>query len=224
MNDVRVRDLERKWRRTGSPADEADWLRARVRADQLPQGKVELGARLGHPPCVLLCPDVRIEQGLEAWVRSLEVWRPPSGEWNGWANETFERAARASARLSFRHSSFASAPRESLARRALEALDRWILDREEHCRDEVMELAFELDAQAAGFSWHVIRRRVRKTRDALWACTAACMTAGSPAPANGTATRCVTLSARVTSGKRVREAIRAELVPWLFDRDPLRSG
>lgn len=48
MDDA-LRELERRWRSTGAPADEQAWLRARVRAGKLDPWRLELAARCGHP-------------------------------------------------------------------------------------------------------------------------------------------------------------------------------
>ncbi len=53
MVDVRIRRLERRWQETGDPRDEADWIRARLRADDFQRADgaqaVLLAAALGDP-------------------------------------------------------------------------------------------------------------------------------------------------------------------------------
>jgi hypothetical protein len=56
MADDRLRELERTFRRTGAVADEAVWLRARVQAGELTEGRLRLLAHLGHPAAVGLAP------------------------------------------------------------------------------------------------------------------------------------------------------------------------
>ena len=49
MTDATLRELERRFRASGSVEDSAAaWLRARVQAGELDQGKVELAGRLGY--------------------------------------------------------------------------------------------------------------------------------------------------------------------------------
>lgn len=50
MSDDALRRLEREWRATGSPALEAEWLQARVRASQLRADHLELAAAWGYGP------------------------------------------------------------------------------------------------------------------------------------------------------------------------------
>ena len=48
MSDQKLRDLERRWRETGSVEDEAAYLRERVRVGDLTQERLELAAYCGH--------------------------------------------------------------------------------------------------------------------------------------------------------------------------------
>lgn len=48
MTDSNLRELERRFRASGSVEEEAAWLRARVQAGELESGKLELAAFLGH--------------------------------------------------------------------------------------------------------------------------------------------------------------------------------
>ncbi len=55
MSDERLRELERRFRVSGSVENEAAWLRARMQAGELEQSKLELAAHLGYQAaiCVL---------------------------------------------------------------------------------------------------------------------------------------------------------------------------
>ena len=44
MSDARLRELERRWRESGSTEDEAAYLRERVRVGDLTQERLELAA------------------------------------------------------------------------------------------------------------------------------------------------------------------------------------
>lgn len=48
MSDRELRDLERRWRTTGDPGDEAALLRERVRLGDLTWDRLELAATVGH--------------------------------------------------------------------------------------------------------------------------------------------------------------------------------
>ena len=48
MSDSKLRELERRWRETGSVDDEAAYLRERVRVGDLTQERLELAAYCGH--------------------------------------------------------------------------------------------------------------------------------------------------------------------------------
>ena len=48
MSDQKLRELERRWRETGSVEDEAAYLRERVRVGDLTQERLELAAYCGH--------------------------------------------------------------------------------------------------------------------------------------------------------------------------------
>ena len=53
MADDQLRNLARRYRETGDPADEAAWLRERVRSGELASDRLELAAYLGHQPAHL---------------------------------------------------------------------------------------------------------------------------------------------------------------------------
>jgi hypothetical protein len=48
MSDERLRELERRWKGTGSVEEEAAWLRERVRVGEVPVARVRIAASLGH--------------------------------------------------------------------------------------------------------------------------------------------------------------------------------
>lgn len=78
MSDDEVRELERRWRASGSDADEAAWLVARLRAGTLEPAQVELLARLGDRAAVLAtgvpaAPRPTTVNGLETWLREALV-------------------------------------------------------------------------------------------------------------------------------------------------------
>lgn len=50
MADARLRELERRWRASGSPDDETAWLRGCLHARTLPRERLALAAAWGHGP------------------------------------------------------------------------------------------------------------------------------------------------------------------------------
>jgi hypothetical protein len=105
MSDTKLRELERRWKETGAPADEAALIAERVRAGELARSRVELAGflRPSDPPGLLVTPfdprnlqlhlrrlaDLALPCGREAWARlglavvrrALPVWlrRVPEG-------------------------------------------------------------------------------------------------------------------------------------------------
>jgi len=76
MSDERLRELERRWKETGSPEDEAAYLLERVRAGDLSQERLELAAYCGHQAATraLGSSAPRTYQKLELWIRGLARW------------------------------------------------------------------------------------------------------------------------------------------------------
>jgi hypothetical protein len=61
MSDQRLRDLERRWRETGTVEDEAAYLLERVRAGDLSRERLEIAAYLGHEGAAMALAPTRIE-------------------------------------------------------------------------------------------------------------------------------------------------------------------
>lgn len=64
MADHELRELERRWRASGDPGDEAAWLLARLRSGSLPLERIEIAALLGHEPAVRVLAE--LDPGSEA--------------------------------------------------------------------------------------------------------------------------------------------------------------
>ena len=73
MNDGKLAELERRWRETKSPADEAAWLRERVQSGQLSEERLELAASVGHQGAERACGIVSASAApkLEEMARTL---------------------------------------------------------------------------------------------------------------------------------------------------------
>lgn len=118
MTDSHLRELERRFRQTGSASDEAVWLRARVQAGDLSEDRLRLAAYVGSEGATqALLGDPTIQPSdLVDWVRGLEVFG-------------MEPLARASVALA-EHVLSAWArryPGDDRPARAIEATREWIL-------------------------------------------------------------------------------------------------
>lgn len=65
MTDARVREAERRWRRSGSTEDAAAWLRERVKAGGLEQSHVRWAASCGLEAAIAALDPVAAPPGLE---------------------------------------------------------------------------------------------------------------------------------------------------------------
>lgn len=75
MSDFRLRDLERRWRSTGSIEDEAEYLRECVRTGHLAQEMLELAAYCGHAASLRLCGGAPPDSWSD-WAGGLVKWGP----------------------------------------------------------------------------------------------------------------------------------------------------
>lgn len=83
-----LREVERRFRETGGIEDETAWLRARLRADDLPEARLRFAARLGHPAARQLCDDLVIggnTLGLfSGWFGGRSPARPTPERFDSW--------------------------------------------------------------------------------------------------------------------------------------------
>lgn len=85
MSDDRLRLIERRWRETGSPQDEAAHITERIRVGALLRSRVRAAAILGHPAALLVAGHPKRRKnsfiqalkvhgvGAQGWVRALVV-------------------------------------------------------------------------------------------------------------------------------------------------------
>lgn len=73
MTDLRLRELERRWRESGAPHDEAALLRERVRTGDLPEARLRAAALLGYAPARLAGADAQVagRERVEALIDAL---------------------------------------------------------------------------------------------------------------------------------------------------------
>lgn len=248
MPDDDLRLLERAWRTSGSDADEAALLRARIRAGLLTVEALERAEALGHAPASLVLEEraeVRQQKGRKArrpgkrktrrslrgpseqdhhggvfWIMSLESW----------GREACVRAAVAVARLALPR-----LPGQSLearlALRAIEAAEAWIVDPTKAAERSAGEQAERLTtATSAGAAAACARLaaaaagRLVADRgpgvDFMGGDLDAARRAGAGEAALDAASSA--LRAGFDPGQ-IRDAIRADLVPWLLGGvDPVK--
>ena len=71
MSDANLRELERRFRASGTVEDEAAWLLERARAAELEQSRVEMAAYLGHPAALLGLGRAQDGRPVEDWLDDL---------------------------------------------------------------------------------------------------------------------------------------------------------
>ena len=78
VSDADLRELERRFRESGSVEDEAAWLSARVKAGELDEDKLHLAAHLGYEAAIGdVGPPTLLETDAEvfvAWADGLSRW------------------------------------------------------------------------------------------------------------------------------------------------------
>lgn len=203
MSDQKLRDLERRFRETGSLGDEAAYLQERVRAGILPRVRVELAAYCGHEPAkramaIDLPSDRKRLAGTLATLGS-QVSRPIVA----CIAITAARAAAECAQL--------SAP-EPLA--ALTAAERWLLS-------PTPELAQEADALSRiAIHSGALRQLANSTNKVLNRADGAASNTGIVAGARSlrevtAASQSCLTSALMSAPDAVLERLRAVVVPML---------
>jgi hypothetical protein len=95
MTDARLRDMERRWRESGSATGEAGYLTERTRAALLRPDMLALAAFLGHAAARLALPDdAPPEMGVvEPWNRWLLEWSERLRRLPAWDTALYARAA-----------------------------------------------------------------------------------------------------------------------------------
>jgi hypothetical protein len=249
MSDGDLRLLERAWRESGSEADEAAFLCARVRSGLLARESLERAETLGHAAASLALYALVVVPQRKAGKRGDRGKRkdrrrsgPPSDQdhhggvfWviglEAWGREACVRAAVAPARLAL---PVIEAPHEAaLARRAIEAAEAWIV---------------EPTADQERLAEHEASRVTGGASPAGAAAACACLAAqaagelvaergpgvaflgGDIEAARGCGAGEAALDAASTAlragfePEQVRGALRAELAPWLLRYvDPVRA-
>lgn len=74
MTDNRLTDLEKRWKDSGSAADEAALIKERARIGDLAFQHLELAAYLNHPPAQTALAEPVLDCPLDEWISGLELW------------------------------------------------------------------------------------------------------------------------------------------------------
>jgi hypothetical protein len=115
VSDERLRELERRWKETGSVEDEAAWLRERVRAGELAQYRVDLACFCEHAGALL------------AAGRARSVFRPPYPPTDDLTTWPFNKEALTRFTLAFAQLALDRAPEKDRdANAVLVAVEAWL--------------------------------------------------------------------------------------------------
>lgn len=200
MADERERELERRFRQSGSVDDEAAWLKERLRAGRLPEEPLRLAALVGHrAACLALDQEPALE--LEALAQGLVE--------HGRAVVLRAQLALARAALPEWESRF---PRDDRPRIALEAAAN-----QARCPCARHAEALAEQPLRANDAWAAARQvhALRPAQAALLVAAAATTARGGEAVLDTGGIRAALLAAGdLWSAQQVRATVRAELAPW----------
>lgn len=201
MSDDERRALERRFRASGSPQDEAAWLRARVQGGDLSERRLQLAAHLGSQAATELVqslalpapPPPHAGNGGPGWELINWAWCP----WVVDDQEILVRVALAAAR--------SVAQQEPAGAPLLAAAEAWLV-----CPCQ----SHEANAQAV---WEESPRNLAASGAAL-----AAAWINPVVPGDGIR-MAVGRAARATSEQHVRDGVREDVVPWVLGyQDPVR--
>jgi hypothetical protein len=207
--DDRLRELERRWRESGTPADELAWLRAALRAGSLERRRLELAAFLGHDTA---------RAALELQPHEDPPLGFPLYRYQGRLRTTLDpqeaiRVGIAAAR--------ASEHGEQAALDLLERAERWVVDPSREANAALrLPPALHRAVEELSHLSHVVRAAVHAFQAV--ACLSSPDWGGDGAVDQGV--KAVLAMASAVDEEVVIEAIRADVVPWLLgQRDPVRD-
>lgn len=134
MSDERLRELERRFKETGSVEDEAAWLGERVRIGDLDEKRLRLAGYLGHP-AALACLGVSQATWRTLWDEDLPGWI--------FSLESFGREALVRAGLAIAHAAEEHVEEAPSARTAelLAAVEAWCREPDELLASRAWELS-----------------------------------------------------------------------------------
>jgi hypothetical protein len=250
VSDERLRELERRFRASGSVEDEAAWLRARVQAGELEQSKLELAAYCDQPAAVLVLGEVPPQPPPGQHYSELERW---ASKLEDCSRRIAVRAAIAGARLVLEQNPL-PAPLVRASSRAIRAAEAWCLSP----NPRTASAADKAWLEAQCYSWREIVDDAERWRARLSVSAAGESAAAASAPTkgySGMAARSLDTAARAIAKEflryafgtfdvlaedegneairkdlpertvsLVREAVRSEVVPFVLGySDPVRE-
>jgi len=219
VTDSKLRELERRWKESGSVEDEAAYLLERVRVGDLEQEKLELAAYFGHEAARRAssgkCPpnsSAEIPDEWGAWLSAIPARECP-------VQQVRIRAALACARLC---TALYPAPASKLA---VSSAEDWVLcPCPQHARSarELSERALPVSPEDIPF------QALLPIHAAAWAAVHAARVASSSLGATAYAlddcAEALEMASFVTSQGEVLTAIRREITPWLLGNgDPIQQ-
>lgn len=132
MTDSKLRELERRWKETGSIEDEAAYLLERVRVGDVGEEKLELAAYCGHE-------GARAALGVAPWapITSIDEWLAWVRGLSKWGHRTCIRAFAAaygsvSLPLMLSESALTDSPTMSWGIETLAGLEQWLRNGSDH--------------------------------------------------------------------------------------------
>ncbi len=217
MSDARLRDLERQFRGTGSPHDEAAWLQARAQAGLLSDDQQRL---LGYLGCsvpahgVWVAPQPRTPHDLGGWVHGLPHFDGPRHF--PWAVEIYWRIGAALVRV-------IPGGEVSAALEAARLMDQWIAEPTDARAVGLVGLQDEVGGQIPGQA--NLLPGAQRRRRLLGGLTLAMTPARWPTvPVNAMPSKAAELLAEELGVDLICSALRGEIVPWALGlRDPVRE-
>ena len=216
MTDFTLRELERRFRTSGSVEDEAAWLRARIHAGELDADRMRLLAYLGRAvpiPGAYVPPQPRNADELGGWVHGLPHFE--RARHFPWSVEIYWRVGTALSRV-------LPAGEVSAARAAASLMDQWVTDPAEALAAELVALQDRLGSQVPGLAILPAARRQRRLLGGL-------VLAMAPArwptiPVNAMPSQATEFLAEELGVSLVHGALLDELVPWALGySDPVRE-
>lgn len=221
MTDSHLRELERRFKESGSVEDEVAYLLERVRLGELDRDMLELAAYCGHQAsCQALGDQVpRMPEKLKAWVEGLQVWN----------KETCVRAVIAVAQTCI--SIWAKRyPEENRPQRAIASAIAWAMcPCEGHERAARTARDAAVEARAAGLTEAVETDpelsswdegvEARAADAAAGAAAWAALAAGSTSAAVAAGVAAVEVDAYAALANQVKQAICNDLIPWALGYD-----
>ena len=214
MTDQALRELERGWRQSGSPEDEALLLRERLRVGELSARRAELASYLGYP-AAREAAAVEAPEDFAAWLGGLEAWE----------GDPRTRAALAIARAVLPLFDAAGLTPEFALRprRALEALERWIDCPCSACLQQLSEASGRARFTLAYHDSTDVSRAASQVAVYAGLCTGTARNTRLDTTAHYLPV-VAKLALEVRPEGTLRSAVQADLAPWALGyRDPVRE-